>query len=212
MPSLSSQNRRPAEPVQRPETPCARVALAPPTKRQAAVAASAVKDSDSHIASRQNPTIPSFLITAMRFVPSSARGQVWKVLGYTESERSAFALAKATLDPLAALKQLPFLYLANESSRLEVASVMIKKIPEEVAMSLGRIGISDKKFQFECAQAAVSSKITHLFYPWWQSNPKLPTQLGAMNFPEKEKVALLKNVIESRLEELPAYSKALRVS
>lgn len=212
MPSLSSQNSRPVEPVQRPETACVRAMPAPSTKRKAAVPDAAIKEKDSHLASRQNPSISSLLITALRFVPSSARGQAWKALGYSETERTAFALAKATLDPLTALKQLPLLALANESSRREVASVMIKKIPEEVAMSLGRIGISDKKFQFECAQAAVSPKITHLFYPWWQSNPKLPTQLGAMNFPEKEKVALLKNVIESRIEELPAYSKALRVS
>ena len=203
---------RPVEPVQRQEPTPVRAPPPLQAKGRDDVDKTQATDTnqlpDSHVPSN----IPSFLLSTMRLVPSFARSRTWDALGYSESMRTSFALSKAAIDPLTALQRLPILSLTRESDRRVVASLMLKKIPEEVAMSLQRIGIQDKAFHFECAHAAVSARVAHLYYPWSRSNPKLPTQLGRLQFSEHEKVTLLTSVIKSRLEEFPAYAKALSLA
>ena len=153
----------------------------------------------------------SLLVVAMMaLVPSFLRAQSWSLLGYAEADRRAFAISRATFSPFKTLEQLPSLALSQESDRKEVAKILLKKIPEEVFISLRRIGIQDKEFTFEVAHAAVNSSVTSLYYPWWRSNKKLPERVGQLNLSDEERFAILATVLDRRSHELPVYGRTLR--
>ena len=150
------------------------------------------------------------VVAVMGLVPSFLRAQSWSLLGYAEADRRAFAISRATFSPFKTLEQLPSLALSQESDRKEVAKILLKKIPEEVFISLRRIGIQDKEFTFEVAHAAVNSSVTSLYYPWWRSNKKLPERVGQLNLSDEERFAILATVLDRRSHELPVYGRTLR--
>ena len=105
MPSVTSHNMRPVEPVQRQEPTPVRAPPPLQAKGRDDVDKTQATDTnqlpDSHVPSN----IPSFLLSTMRLVPSFARSRTWDALGYSESMRTSFALSKAAIDPLTVLQR-----------------------------------------------------------------------------------------------------------
>ena len=155
--------------------------------------------------------IPAVVVAAIGLVPSFLRAHTWNVLGYSETDRKAFALARANLDPLKSLEQIPSLALSKESDRKEIAALLLKKIPENLFTSLGTIGIKDEQFAFEVAHAAVKEQVTGMYYPWWRPDQKLSARIGKLSLSDEQKLTILTTVLEKRPHELSAYAQNLKL-